>query len=98
MCAVPVKASSRHWAMAAGGERRAPARAAAAVRGRAITVDDGIFRRGATATGRGLTCCRSRTYSADSAGRTIMASSITANVRQMQVVVRSWRPNYNLYR
>jgi len=27
-----------------------------------------------------------------------MASSITANVRQMQVVVRSWRPNYNLYR
>jgi len=27
-----------------------------------------------------------------------MASSITANVDQMQVVARSWRPIYNLYR
>jgi len=27
-----------------------------------------------------------------------MASSITANVDRMQVVVRSWRPIYNLYR
>jgi len=44
-------------------------------------------------TGRGP-----RSYSAASAGRTIMASFTTASDYRLRVVVRSWRPIYNLYR
>lgn len=49
-------------------------------------------------TGAGLTGRGPGTYSADSAGRTIMASSTSARAYRLKVVVRSWRPIYNLYR